>query len=64
MIDFEITKDNQVKYLPWKQLCEMVGSKLYQPSTPELASIKMLLAKKWKLDPDAVVVRLNKQPIL
>ena len=64
MIDFEITNDKQVKYLGWSQLCEMVGTKLYQPSTPELASIKMLLAKKWDLDPNAVVVRLNKQPIL
>lgn len=64
MIDFEITNNEQVKYLTWAKLCEMVGSKFYQPSTPELANIKMLLAKKWDLDPDAVVVRLNKQAIL
>lgn len=64
MIDFEITENNEKKYISWAKLCEFAGQKLYQPSTPELASIKMHLAKTRKINPDDVTVRLNGQPIL
>lgn len=64
MIDFEIVENGETKYLTWAKLCQFVGTKPYQPSTPELASIKMQLAKSRNLDPDNVIVRLNQQPIL
>jgi hypothetical protein len=64
MIDFEITDNGETKYLTWSKLCEFAGIKTYQPGTPELASIKMELAKRWNLEPDDVVVRMNQQPIL
>ena len=64
MIDFEITDNGETKYLTWSKLCQFVGTKPYQPSTPELASLKMELAKRWKLEPDNVIVRLNGQAIL
>ena len=64
MIDFEITKNGEPRYLPWAKLCEFAGAKLYQPSTPELADIKMNLAKRFDIDPDDIVVRMNQQPIL
>ena len=64
MIDFEITENNEKKYISWAKLCEFAGQKPYQPSTPELASIKMHLANSMKIDPDNVTVRLNRQPIL
>lgn len=64
MIDFEITRDGESKYLPWAKLCEFAGAKLYQPSTPELASIKMNLAKRYNINPDNIIVRMNQQPIL
>ena len=64
MIDFEITRDGVAKYLPWAKLCEFAGAKLYQPSTPELASIKMNLAKRYNINPDNIIVRMNQQPIL
>lgn len=64
MIDFEITENGQKKFLTWAKLCQFAGTKPYQPSTPELASIKMQLAKQWGMDPDQVIVRLNAQPIL
>ena len=64
MIDFEITENGEKKYLTWAKLCQFAGTKPYQPCTPELASIKMQLAKQWDLDPDQVIVRLNQQPIL
>ena len=64
MIDFEITENGEKKYLTWAKLCHFAGTKPYKPGTPELASIKMQLAKQWDLEPDQVVVRLNKQPIL
>lgn len=64
MIDFEITDNNETKYLTWAKLCQFVGTKPYQPSTPELASLKMELAKRWDLTPDDVIVRLNGQAIL
>lgn len=64
MIDFEIIENGKSKFLPWAKLCEFTGIKVYQPSTPELASVKMELAKHWSLDPDNVIVRLNQQPIL
>lgn len=64
MIDFEITENGEKKYLTWAKLCRFAGTKPYQPGTPELASIKMQLAKQWNLDPDQVIVRLNAQPIL
>jgi hypothetical protein len=64
MIDFEITDNGKTKYLTWAKLCQFVGTKPYQPSTPELASLKMELAKRWDLTPDNVIVRLNGQAIL
>ena len=64
MIDFEITDNGETKYLTWAKLCQFVGTKPYQPSTPELASLKMELAKRWELEPDNVIVRLNGQAIL
>lgn len=64
MIDFEITDNGETKYLTWSKLCQFVGTKPYQPSTPELASLKMELAKRWELEPDNVIVRLNGQAIL
>ena len=64
MIDFEITENNERKYISWAKLCQFAGEKPYQPSTPELASIKMQLAKSMKIDPDSVIVRMNQQPIL
>ena len=64
MIDFEIVDNGESKFITWAKLCEFAGAKAYQPSTPELASVKMELAKRWSLDPDNVIVRLNRQPIL
>lgn len=64
MIDFQVNDNGKTKYLTWAKLCQFVGTKPYQPSTPELASLKMQLAKSWNLDPDNVIVRLNQQPIL
>lgn len=64
MIDFQITDNGETKYLTWAKLCQFVGTKPYQPSTPELASLKMQLAKRWELEPDNVIVRLNGQAIL
>lgn len=64
MIDFEITDNGETKYLTWNKLCQFAGTKPYQPNTPELASIKMQLAKQWNLEPDDVIVRMNRQPIL
>jgi hypothetical protein len=64
MIDFEIVDNGESKFITWAKLCEFAGTKAYQPSTPELASVKMELAKRWSLDPDDVIVRLNQQPIL
>jgi len=63
-IDFEITENNEKKYISWVKLCRFAREKPYQPSTPELASIKLQLAKSMGLDPDSVIVRLNRQPIL
>ena len=64
MIDFEITENDEKKYISWAKLCQYAGEKPYQPSTPELASIKLQLAKSMGLDPDSVIVRMNQQPIL
>ena len=64
MIDFEIVENGKSKFISWGKLCEFTGIKPYQPSTPELASVKMELAKRWSLDPDDIIVRLNRQPIL
>jgi hypothetical protein len=64
MIDFEITREGKTAYLPWAKLCEFAGAKLYQPSTPELVSVKMNLAKRFDINPDNIVVRMNQQPIL
>ena len=61
MIDFEITENGETKYLPWKQLCKHFKCKPYEPSTPELAQIKLEFEKKWGAD---VTVRMNGQPIL
>jgi len=64
MIDFQIVENGKSKFITWNKLCEFTKIKAYQPSTPELASVKMELAKRWSLDPDSVIVRLNRQPIL
>ncbi len=64
MIDFEIVENGESKFITWAKLCEFIGIKSYRPSTPELVSVKMQLAKRWSLDPDSVIVRLNRQPIL
>ena len=64
MIDFEIVENSESKFITWAKLCEFTGIKAYQPSTPELANVKMELAKRLSLDPDDVIVRLNRQPIL
>ena len=64
MIDFEIVENGKSKFITLAKLCEFTGVKTYKPSTPELASVKMELAKRWALDPDSVIVRLNRQPIL
>jgi len=64
MIDFQIVENGESKFITWAKLCEFTGVRTYQPSTPELASVKMELAKQWALDPDSVIVRLNRQPIL
>jgi len=64
MIDFQVIKNGKSRFIPWSKLCEFTGVKFYQPSTPELANVKMKLAKQWALDPDSVIVRLNRQPIL
>jgi len=64
MIDFEITENNEKKYISWAKLCQYAGEKPYKPNTPELASIKLHLAKSMGLDPDSVIVRMNQQPIL
>jgi hypothetical protein len=41
MIDFEIIENGNSKFITWAKLCEFTGIKAYQPSTPELASVKM-----------------------
>lgn len=64
MIDFQVNDNGKTKYLTWAKLCQFTNTKPYQPSTHELASIKMELAKRWDLEPDDVIVRLNQQPIL
>ena len=64
MIDFQVNDNGKTKYLTWAKLCQFTGTKPYMPSTPELASLKMQLAKRWDLEPDDVIVRLNQQPIL
>ena len=64
MIDFQIVENGKSKFITWAKLCEFSGIKYYRPSTPELASVKMELAERWSLDPDSVIVRLNRQPIL
>lgn len=64
MIDFQISINGNTKCLTWAKLCEFAGTKPYQPSTPELASLKTELAKQWNLKPDDVIVRLNGQAIL
>ena len=64
MIDFQIEENGEFKFITWAKLCEFSGIKYYRPSTPELASVKMELAERWSLDPDSVIVRLNRQSIL
>jgi len=59
-----MSENGEKEYLTWAKLCKFAGTKPYQPGTPELASIKMELAKQWDLEPDQVIVRLNAQPIL
>jgi len=64
MIDFEILQDGETKFLTWAKLCKHVGVKPYMPSTPELAAIKLQLAKARGIPVDDVQVRMNGSAIL
>tara|TARA_R100000935_G_scaffold57555_1_gene91764 strand:+ start:351 stop:545 length:195 start_codon:yes stop_codon:yes gene_type:complete len=64
MIDFQILENNEKNYISWAKLCKHVGIKPYMPSTPELAAIKMQLAKERGIDADAVQVLMNGSAIL
>ena len=64
MIDFQILENNEKYYISWAKLCKHVGIKPYMPSTPELAAIKMQLAKERGIDADAVQVLMNGSAIL
>ena len=64
MIDFQILENNEKNYISWAKLCKHVGIKPYIPSTPELAAIKMQLAKERGIDADNVQVLMNGSAIL
>ena len=64
MIDFQILENNEKNYISWAKLCKHVGIKPYIPSTPELAAIKMQLAKERGIDADNVQVLMNGSVIL
>ena len=64
MIDFQILENNEKNYVSWAKLCKHVGIKPYMPSTPELAAIKMQLAKERGIDADNVQVLMNGSVIL
>ena len=64
MIDFKISQDGETNYIAWIKLCKHVGIKPYMPSTPELAAIKMQLAKQFDIDADNVQVLMHGSAIL
>jgi len=64
MIDFQILENNEKNYISWAKLCKHVGIKPYMPSTPELAAIKMQIAKERGIDADNVQVLMNGSAIL
>ena len=64
MIDFQILENNEKNYISWAKLCKHVGIKPYMPSTPELAAIKMQLAKERGIDADNVQVLMQGSAIL
>ena len=64
MIDFQILENNEKNYISWAKLCKHVGIKPYIPSTPELAAIKMQLAKERGIDADNVQVLMQGSAIL
>jgi hypothetical protein len=64
MIDFEILENGETKFITWAKLCKHVGVKPYMPSTLELASIKLQLAKARGIPLDDVQVRMNRSAIL
>ena len=61
MIDFVIQKEDETKYISWNKLCKFAECKVYKPSTPELAQIKLQFEKYWEAQ---VTVLLDGQPIL
>jgi len=64
MIDFQILENDKTTYISWSKLCQNVGITPYMPSTPELAAIKMQLAKERSIDADAVQVLMHGSAIL
>tara|TARA_R110002051_G_scaffold1494_3_gene8273 strand:- start:311 stop:505 length:195 start_codon:yes stop_codon:yes gene_type:complete len=64
MIDFQILENDKTTYISWSKLCKNVGITPYMPTTPELAAIKMQLAKERSIDADAVQVRMDGDAML
>ena len=64
MIDFKIVENGETNYIAWHKLCKHAGVKPYMPSTPELAAIKMQIAKERDIDADNVQVLMNGSAIL
>jgi hypothetical protein len=64
MIDFKISQDGETNYIAWNKLCQHVGISPYMPSTPELAAIKMQIAKERGINADDVQVLMNGSAIL
>ena len=64
MIDFKIVENGEKNFIAWAKLCKHGGVSPYMPSTPELAAIKMQLAKERGIDADAVQVLMNGSAIL
>ena len=64
MIDFKISQDGETNYIAWTKLCKHVGISPYMPSTPELAAIKMQIAKERGIDADKVQVLMHGSAIL
>ena len=64
MIDFKIVENGETNYIAWGKLCKHAGVKPYMPSTPELAAIKMQIAKERDIDADNVQVLMHGSEIL
>ena len=64
MIAFKILQGEETNYIAWTKLCKNVGIKPYMPSPPELAAIKMQLAKQFDIDADNVQVLMHGSAIL